>query len=125
MATPDVVDKIMRYEDGEMTPDEQIDFFGELTSSGMVWKLQGHYGRMATALIDEGFIDRSGKVLKHAGEGHSYDRNLTLINQEISPECRPIARGIRRKAALGLHDDMTDLIVELISCEVKAGLKRM
>ena len=51
---PDL-DEIMRYEDGEMTQDEMIEFFQELIDSGFAWRLQGSYGRTAAALIEAGY----------------------------------------------------------------------
>ena len=50
------VNKIMRYESGEMDLDETIDFFQELVDTGMAWTLQGSYGRTAQALIEYGYI---------------------------------------------------------------------
>ena len=50
----DVVDKIIKYENGNMTNKETIEFFQELIDSGMAWKLQGHYGRTAVHLLEEG-----------------------------------------------------------------------
>jgi polyhydroxyalkanoate synthesis regulator phasin len=50
----DMVDKIIKYENGNMTNEETIKFFQELIDSGMAWKLQGHYGRTATHLLEEG-----------------------------------------------------------------------
>jgi hypothetical protein len=49
-----MVDKIIRYETGQMDEAETIQFFQELINSGMAWSLQGHYGRVASALIEEG-----------------------------------------------------------------------
>jgi len=49
-----MVDKIIRYEDGTMTDDETVEFFQELINSGLAWKLQGHYGRMASHYLEEG-----------------------------------------------------------------------
>lgn len=49
------VDDIIRYESGEMTEDEMIEFFQGLIDSGMCWRLQGHYGRTAQALIAGGY----------------------------------------------------------------------
>jgi len=49
------VDKIIAYEGGEMTEDEMVAFFQELINDGSAWQLQGHYGRTATALINEGW----------------------------------------------------------------------
>lgn len=55
MAPPDVGD-IMRYESGEMDDDETVELFQRLVNSGLAWKLQGHYGRTAAALIDAGLV---------------------------------------------------------------------
>jgi len=49
-----LVNKIMSYEADEMSQEEEISFFQELINSGMAWNLQGHYGRMAVRLIEEG-----------------------------------------------------------------------
>lgn len=48
------IDKIIRYENGEMKEDEVISFFQEMIDSGLVWQLQGNYGRMAKSLIENG-----------------------------------------------------------------------
>ena len=52
----DHIDKIIAYEQGELSRDETIEFFQELVDSGLVWTLQGHYGRTAQHLIDAGYI---------------------------------------------------------------------
>ena len=49
-----MVDKIVKYESGEMSVEEVVDFFQELINSGLCWQLQGHYGRTARHLIEEG-----------------------------------------------------------------------
>jgi len=46
----------MAYEGDEMTDDETIQFFQELLDSGDCWRMQGHYGRMATHLLTLGLI---------------------------------------------------------------------
>ncbi len=43
----DTVDKIMAYEAGEMTEDQEIAFLTELRDSGLLFQLQGAYGRAA------------------------------------------------------------------------------
>tara|TARA_R110000824_G_scaffold150209_8_gene320777 strand:+ start:5574 stop:5750 length:177 start_codon:yes stop_codon:yes gene_type:complete len=55
----EMVDKIVRYENGEMTEEEVISFFQEIINSGLCWKLQGHYGRTATMFIEEGVCNAS------------------------------------------------------------------
>ena len=50
--TTDLVDKIMAYEQGDMDQDETVEFFQELVEDGLVWRLQGHYGRTAARLIE-------------------------------------------------------------------------
>ncbi len=52
------VDKICRYEEGQMTDEEMISFFQELVNSGMAWSLQGHYGRTAMYLIESGYVHK-------------------------------------------------------------------
>ena len=49
------VDDIIDYENGDMDWDRLVDFFQNLINSGLAWTLQGHYGRMAQSLIDEGY----------------------------------------------------------------------
>ena len=50
----DVVGFIMSYEGGELSEGEIIEGFQHLIDSGIVWKLQGSYGRLAHNLIYEG-----------------------------------------------------------------------
>ena len=51
------VDDIIRYENGEMSEKETIEFFQELVDTGMAWRLQGSYGRTAKALISYGWVN--------------------------------------------------------------------
>ena len=51
MTMPNVGD-IIDYENGEMDQDRAIEFFQGMINSGVVWQLQGSYGRTAQMLID-------------------------------------------------------------------------
>ena len=53
----DQVSKIMAFESGELDEEGIIELFQELIDSGLVWKLQGSYGRTAKALIDAGYCN--------------------------------------------------------------------
>lgn len=57
-----IVNLIMEYESGELGVEDTIRFFGRLIESKMAWSLQGHYGRTASAFIDEGYINPFGVV---------------------------------------------------------------
>ena len=48
------VSQVIKYENGEMSEEEIIAFFQELINTGLAWKLQGHYGRIAANLIESG-----------------------------------------------------------------------
>ena len=53
----DQVDKIIAFEQGELDEDGIIQLFQELIDSGLVWQLQGSYGRMARNLIEAGYCE--------------------------------------------------------------------
>lgn len=57
------VSMIIAYESDELSAAETIQLFSQLVASGVVWSLQGHYGRMATALINGGYLAEDGTVL--------------------------------------------------------------
>lgn len=62
------IDKMMAYESGELNDADTITFFADLVKSKMAWSLQGSYGRMASAMIDAGFISPEGEVTELANE---------------------------------------------------------
>ncbi|PNX48691.1 MAG: hypothetical protein BV459_01835 [Thermoplasmata archaeon M11B2D] len=56
-------DKIIAYEQGDLSETECVQLFSSLVSSGMAWSLQGHYGRTAAGLIEAGILDSEGNIL--------------------------------------------------------------
>lgn len=48
------VDFIIDYEAGALSEEQVIEGFQHLIDNGIVWSLQGHYGRTAATLIDAG-----------------------------------------------------------------------
>lgn len=53
----DAVSFIMAHESDDLSEDEAIAGFQALLDSGLVWQLQGSYGRTAAALIEAGLIE--------------------------------------------------------------------
>lgn len=52
----DEVGAIIAYECGELDDEGVVELFQHLVDNGHAWSLQGHYGRMAAALIREGYV---------------------------------------------------------------------
>lgn len=54
----DEVGFIIDFEGGTLSDEEIIEGFQHLIDSGVVWKLQGSYGRMAKSLIEAGLCKK-------------------------------------------------------------------
>jgi hypothetical protein len=52
----DTVGFIIALESGQLTDDQAIEGFQHLVDTGLVWQLQGWYGRTAQHLIDQGLV---------------------------------------------------------------------
>jgi hypothetical protein len=52
-----MIDSIIAYEQGELDEEKTIELFQHLINTGMAWTLQGHYGRTAKALIENGYCN--------------------------------------------------------------------
>mgnify|MGYP003332026892 CR=1 FL=1 len=59
-----IVDKLMAWESGDLEFTETLELFSELIKEGTAWQLQGSYGRVASVLIDNGYISKTGEILK-------------------------------------------------------------
>jgi hypothetical protein len=56
MTKDEMLTNLIDYESGELDENTTIDFFQHLVDTGMVWRLQGHYGRTASVLIEAGYV---------------------------------------------------------------------
>ena len=54
----DLAAEITDYEMGLLRAEEIVELFQHLVDTGLAWQLQGHYGRTAQALIEEGYVTR-------------------------------------------------------------------
>jgi len=61
----DKVSLIMEFEAGNLSDKGIIDLFSMLIKDGSAWSLQGSYGRMAQRLIDAGYIDKQGNIIRY------------------------------------------------------------
>jgi hypothetical protein len=58
--TYDEIGNIIAYEQGELDEQETIALFQRLIDTGLCWSLQGHFGRTAVALIQDGYCTAKG-----------------------------------------------------------------
>jgi hypothetical protein len=58
------VNMIVQYECGELDDNATLELFSDLIKTGQAWRLQGHYGRTARAIIDAGYISKDGEILE-------------------------------------------------------------
>ena len=57
-----MLNQIIAYENGDLSPAGVLRLFAQLIQSGQAWTLQGHYGRQAEAFIDFGLITPDGQL---------------------------------------------------------------
>ena len=60
----DTINLISAYESGELENKNILKLFSKIIKNGQAWILQGHYGRTASSLIEAGYINSKGKILK-------------------------------------------------------------
>lgn len=55
----------MAYEGGNISSKAYLELMSYLVKTGQAWQLQGSlYGRPAQSLIEQGYLDKKGKILK-------------------------------------------------------------
>ena len=64
VTTNNRVTAIIEYEQGDLNENDTLELFAHLIKTGLAWTLQGHYGRTATNLIEQGYISIGGTILK-------------------------------------------------------------
>ena len=64
MSSLSVFDLIMAWESGEASDEQTLELFSHLIKTGEAWTLQGCYGRQAAALIEAGYISKTGELLR-------------------------------------------------------------
>jgi hypothetical protein len=63
--TKDFLDQMMDYESGELSDKDTLELFSVIIKDKLVYSLQGHYGRTANALIQDGWLDNNGNIIKN------------------------------------------------------------
>ena len=62
--TKDFIDQMMEYESGQLSDPETLELFSAIVKDGLIYSLQGHYGRTANSLIQDGWLDNKGNIIK-------------------------------------------------------------
>jgi hypothetical protein len=63
IGSKDFVDKMMDYESGELNDNETLELFSIIVKCGYHTAMQGHYGRVASSLMDMGLLDTEGNII--------------------------------------------------------------
>lgn len=61
MKPADLADKLIDFENGDLTYEQTVELFQYLVDTGLAWTLQGMYGRTAQGFLDAGIITRKEK----------------------------------------------------------------
>ena len=56
-----LMDRLIDYEMGNLNDAQILKLFRDLIALGLVWRLPGHYGRVARRLLDAGLIRRDSR----------------------------------------------------------------
>lgn len=53
------INTMILFEDGQLDADQVVELFQQLLDTGVLWHLQGSYGRLGVHLLEQGLITRS------------------------------------------------------------------
>ena len=71
MTTKDSLsDLLIRYETEGLAEDEYLELYSGLVSTGWAWSLPGRFGREAAYLIESGYLDRTGEILRRPSDDY-------------------------------------------------------
>ena len=59
-----IINSIIDLETGNLDGKRTLKLFSHLIKKDLIKGMQGQYGRTANALINTGYLDRKGKILK-------------------------------------------------------------
>lgn len=68
----DSFENIIAYEEGRMSPEQEIKFMQHLYDTGLGYNLQGHYGRRINQLLAAGLLVPSAYRGKPLARGSGY-----------------------------------------------------
>jgi len=66
MNSKDLAAALAAYEEDRLGQEDTMVLFQHLVDTGLAWTLQGHYGRIAEWLIEEGLVEGE-KILRPGG----------------------------------------------------------
>lgn len=112
----DIVSSLMRYETGDTDEAETLQLFQYLVSSGLAWKLQGRYARLARDLLDAGRIYLPGM----APTSRPADKSRFPLGQTVIT-ARALDRLSPAKIALGLARHVRGDWGEVPACDAEAN----
>jgi hypothetical protein len=93
----DMVGQMMAYEQGELGGEDTVQLLSQIVMQGMLRGLQGHYGRAASALMQQGIIDAQGNINEEAlrlALGESMDGIDSIILEAEDAHLSKTLKGI-------------------------------
>lgn len=77
----ELVERIEKFERGEMTEEETVEFFQHLADTGIVWELQGTYQRYLRDFVEAGLV----KIAKPFNQMNDENWKRKYLKQKSEP----------------------------------------